>query len=214
MTATFVVAAAVAVVATAMVITRSRVVHALLYLVLSFLAVAVVIFTLGAPFIAALEVVVYAGAIIVLFLFVVMLLDLGAEGAEQERSWTRPRAFVLPVLLAAVLLSVLLSTITRAPLGEITGEVPPVAVGLALYGPYVLAVEIASVLLLAGAVGAFHLGRRTEHELEARVELEERGIDRILGPYALRPTSPVTVVSDSLHAAARSQAEAAAQEEE
>jgi len=197
---TFLGAAVVAVVATAMVITRSHVVHALLYLVLSFLAVAVVLFTLGAPFVAALEVVVYAGAIIVLFLFVVMLLNVGEEGTLRERQWTRPRAFVLPVLLAAVLLALVLSTVLRTPLGAVGEEVPPVAVGLALYGPYVLAVEIASVLLLAGAVGAFHVGRRSEQELDARLELEERGIDHILGPYALRPTSTVTVVSDAVRA--------------
>ncbi len=162
MTATFLVAAAVAVLATAMVITRRHVVHALLYLVLSFLAVAVVLFTLGAPFVAALEVVVYAGAIIVLFLFVVMLLNVGDQGAEQERLWTRPRAFVLPVALAAVLLWLVLTAVARAPLGPVTGEVPPVAVGLALYGPYVLAVEIASVLLLAAMIGAIVLVKRDD----------------------------------------------------
>lgn len=210
MTTTFLGAALVAVVATAMVVTRTHVVHALLYLVLSFLAVAVVLFTLGAPFVAALEVVVYAGAIIVLFLFVVMLVDVGERGTLRERQWTRPRAFVLPVLLAAVLLALVLAAVVRTPLGAVGDEVPPVAVGLALYGPYVLAVEITSVLLLAGAVGAFHVGRRSEQELEARVELEERGVDHILGPYAPRLASTV-VVSDPVRGA---DAVAAEEEEE
>lgn len=72
---TFYIAAAVAVLSTVMVITRYNMIHALLYLVVSFLAVAVVFFTLGAPFMAALEVIIYAGAIVVLIIFVIMMLN-------------------------------------------------------------------------------------------------------------------------------------------
>ena len=79
MTTLFYIAAVVAIVATIMVITRSQLVHALLYLVVSLFAVAVVFFTLGAPFVAALEVIVYAGAIMMLFVFAVMLLDVRAQ---------------------------------------------------------------------------------------------------------------------------------------
>ena len=71
-------------------------VHALLYLIVSLLAVALVFFTLGAPFVAALEVIVYAGAIMVLFVFVVMMLNLGPSAAEQERRWLAPRTWVGP----------------------------------------------------------------------------------------------------------------------
>ena len=81
----FYLAAAVALVSTVMVITRTNAVHALLYMVLSLLSVAVIFYTLGAPFIAALEVITYAGAIMVLFVFVVMLL-----GMEQEHSHLVP----------------------------------------------------------------------------------------------------------------------------
>ena len=73
----FYIAGAVAVIATLLMLTRANVVHALLYLIVSLLAVAVVFYTLGAPFVAALEVIVYAGAIMVLFVFVVMMLNLG-----------------------------------------------------------------------------------------------------------------------------------------
>ncbi len=79
MTALFYIAAAVAVLSTLMVVTRTNLVHALLYLVISLFAVAVVFYTLGAPFVAALEVIVYAGAIMMLFLFAVMLLNAGAD---------------------------------------------------------------------------------------------------------------------------------------
>ena len=64
--------------------------HALLYLVVSLLSVALIFFMLGAPFAAALEVIVYAGAIMVLFVFVVMMLNLGPQTAAQERQWLDP----------------------------------------------------------------------------------------------------------------------------
>jgi NADH-quinone oxidoreductase subunit J len=77
MHAVFYIAAAVAIASTMMAITRLDEVHALLYLIVSLLAIAVVFFVLGAPFVAALDVIIYAGAIMVLFVFVVMLLNLG-----------------------------------------------------------------------------------------------------------------------------------------
>jgi NADH-quinone oxidoreductase subunit J len=72
---TFSIAATIAVVATIMVITRYNMIHALLYLVVSFLAIAIVFYVLGAPFMAALEIIVYAGAIVVLIIFVIMMLN-------------------------------------------------------------------------------------------------------------------------------------------
>ena len=85
MAALFYIAALVGVVSTGMVITRLNAVHALLYLIVSLLAVALIFFLLGAPFVAALEVIIYAGAIMVLFLFVVMMLNQGPPAVVQER---------------------------------------------------------------------------------------------------------------------------------
>ena len=81
----------VAVVASLLVVTRSNAVHALLYLIVSLLGAAVVFSTLGAPFAAALEVILYAGAIMVLFVFVLMMLDLRGGAIERERSWLAGR---------------------------------------------------------------------------------------------------------------------------
>jgi NADH-quinone oxidoreductase subunit J len=161
MSAAFYIAAAVAIVATVLVITRTRAVHALLYLVVSLLAIALCFYTLGAPFAAALQVIVYAGAIMVLFVFAVMTLNLGEAAAEQERAWLSPRVWWGPAALAAVLLAEMGYVLIAAPPGGAsTTVVPPRAVGASLYGPYLLAVELASFLLLAALVGAYHLGSR------------------------------------------------------
>ena len=79
--------------------------HALLYLIVSLLAVAVDFFLLGAPFVAALEVIIYAGAIMVLFVFVIMTLNVGAPGTEPAGRRSAGRAWIGPVVLASVLLA-------------------------------------------------------------------------------------------------------------
>ncbi len=161
MTFFFYLAAAIAVVATVQVVTGRNPVHALLNLVVSLLAVAAVFFLLGAPFAGALEVIVYAGAIMVLFVFVVMMLNLGRATVEQEQRWLQPRVWVGPTALAALLLAGLLKLLLsggHAPAG--LHEVGAKAVGIELFGPYLLAVELASMLLLAALVAAYHLGKQ------------------------------------------------------
>jgi NADH-quinone oxidoreductase subunit J len=159
---TFFAASAVAVLATLMAVTRLDAVHALLYLIVSLLAVAVVFYTLGAPFAAALEVIIYAGAIVVLFVFVVMMLNLGREAVAQERRWLRPGMWIGPAALALILLAeVVLMLGWLEPSTSTVKTLGPRAVGGVLFGPYLLAVELASMLLLAGLVGAYHLGRRS-----------------------------------------------------
>lgn len=159
---TFYLAAAVAVVSTVMVITRSNAVHALLYLVVSLLAAGVIFYLLGAPFAAALEVIIYAGAIMVLFAFVVMMLSLGSRAAALERRRMPPAVWLGPGLLALILageLAYLLVAAHAAPGVATAASVGPARVGKDLFGPYLLAVELASVLLLAALAGAYHLGR-------------------------------------------------------
>lgn len=155
----FYVAAMVAVIATGMVITRTNAIHALLYLIVSLFAVALIFFTVGAPFAAALEVIVYAGAIMVLFVFAVMILGLGPESIAQELQWLRPRIWVGPTTLALILVGELIYVVASG-CHPVNGEVGPHAVGMALFGPYALAVELGSMLLLAGLIGAYHLGRK------------------------------------------------------
>ncbi len=153
-------AAAIAVAATVLVITRSNAIHALLYLIVSLLAVAVMFFTLGAPLAAALEVLIYAGAIVVLFVFVVMMFNLQGD-RSRGGPWTSLRAWAGPAIFSAVLLAEFLLVLARGGRhGLGPGPVPPAAVGLSLFSRYVLGVELAAMLLLAAVVGAFHLGSR------------------------------------------------------
>jgi NADH-quinone oxidoreductase subunit J len=156
----FYLAATIALAATVLALTRANATHALIYLIVSLLAVAVLFFLMGAPFAAALEIVIYAGAIMVLFVFVIMMLNLGEEGNARERQWLRGRNWLLPGLMAGLLLLELLLAMQHTPASTSGVAVTPKEVGLTLFGPYVLAVEIASMMLLAGLVGAYHLGRR------------------------------------------------------
>lgn len=155
-------AAIIAIISALLVITRRNAMHALLYLILMLLSLGLTFFVLGAPFLAILQVVVYAGAIMVLFVFVVMMLNLGPPQERQELRWLGVEVWALPTLFTMLLL--ILSAYALATMGSArppVGIVAPKQVGLALYRQYVLVVEIASLILTAGLVGAFHLAPPT-----------------------------------------------------
>jgi NADH-quinone oxidoreductase subunit J len=154
----FYLAAAVAIVSTFLAITRLNAIHALLYLVVSLLSIALVFLLLGAPFVAALEVIIYAGAIMVLFVFVVMTLSMGPRAVSEERQWLSYGAWIGPAILTTVLAAELLCILGVGARGRVeVGQVGPRQVAVTLLGPYVLAVELASMLLLLGLIGAYHL---------------------------------------------------------
>jgi len=169
MHALFYVAAVVAFLATVRVITCLNAVHALLYLIVSLLSVAIVFYTLGAPFIAALEVIIYSGAIMVLFIFVVMMLNLGATAVDTERTWLKPSMWIGPCILAAILIAEVAFLLSRGSFAAHSGVfVGPKRVGMSLFGTYLIGVELASMLLLAALVAAYHLGARKRERLEIR----------------------------------------------
>lgn len=162
----FLVLSGVAVVAALGVIFNRNAVHSALSLLVNFAVVAVLYLGLNAQFIAVVQVAVYAGAIVVLFLFVVMLL--GAGGEMQITSWfTRRTVFV--VVAAVVLLTLVGTVVFEGTIGGASGTATPEqiaevgqtqAVGTVLFTEYLLPFELASVLLLVGMVGAVVLGQR------------------------------------------------------
>src|SRR5215510_363939 len=140
-------------------------IYSALFLVLNFVTVAVFYILLGAPFIAMAQVTVYAGAIMVLFLFVIMLLGAESLPKSEVLPWQRPLAITLAVLLAV---EATLLLITRArPTGDVAS--PDEAVnsitnlrdlGTALFSKYLLPFEVTSILLLVAMVGAIVLIRK------------------------------------------------------
>lgn len=157
----FYLSAIIAIVATVLMISRLNAIHALLYLVVSLIAVAIVFFVLGAPLAAALEVITYAGAIIVLFVFAVMLLNVGDKALHSEKTLWTPKMWVGPGILAAVLAAQFIYILSQQPrVNDLIPMIGPKQVSLELYTSYVIGVEIASLLLMAGIIGAYHVGWR------------------------------------------------------
>ena len=160
MTIIFHIAAVVAIISTVIVITQTNAVHALLYLVVSLLSVAVIFFVLGAHFVAALEVIIYAGAIMVLFIFVVMMLNINKESSKEEENLIKPAMWVGPGILTLILLGEFIYALASGN-NQIfrTQEITPREIGLSLFNTYLLGVELAGMLLMAGIIGAYHLGQ-------------------------------------------------------
>ena len=156
----FYLAAVIAILSTVAVIVQTNIVHALIYLILSLLAVAVIFYVLGAPFAALLEAIVYAGAIMVLFLFVIMMLNLGQHTRDEERTWLSFKGWIAPAIMSSVLLVQLINALTQYDYELAPIRVGVLEVSVLLFGPYVLAVELASILLLAGLVAAYHLAKK------------------------------------------------------
>jgi NADH-quinone oxidoreductase subunit J len=159
----FYIAAAIAIYSTLRVVTNTNPIHALLNLIVSLLAVAAIFFMLGAPFAGALEIIVYAGAIMVLFVFVVMMLNIGPAAAIQEKLWLTPKGWIAPSICALLLIGEMLYLLGQGDWhGAGHTQVDAKQVGISLFGPYLLVVELASLLLLAALVAAYHLGKRDD----------------------------------------------------
>ena len=159
----FYIAAMIAVLSTLMVVLSRNPVHALLFLALSFQAMAVIFYLMGAPFIAALEVIIYAGAIMVLFIFTVMLINWGDKPKNQQKQWLTPSMYIMPVIMALILLSELIYVVfSHRGGGSACLPVDPKQLAIYLYQRYFLGVELASFLLLSGLLGAFHLCRKRD----------------------------------------------------
>ena len=164
MTAFFYYMAAASVASALLAVTRKNPVHSMLWVLALFLHVAGIFLLLGAEFLAAVQVIVYAGAILIFYLFVVMLLDLPEEVARPRFGGHWPFAAAVGLSFAS------LAWLARggaglAPAGQslAAADSPPgslSAIGMALFGPFAFPFEVASLVLLAAIIGAVVLARR------------------------------------------------------
>lgn len=152
--------ALVAVVAAGGMISTHNAIHSALFLVLNFAAIAALYILLNAPFIAMVQITVYAGAIMVLFLFVIMLL--GAEklrGVSGSSGWQRNLAIVLAVILVVAFALAFLGEDASATAASGTIDTSPTALGVRLFSDYILPFELTGVLLLASMIGVVILNK-------------------------------------------------------
>jgi NADH-quinone oxidoreductase subunit J len=164
LTAIFYYMAAASVASALLAVTRKNPVHSMLWVLALFLHMAGIFLLLGAEFLAAVQVIVYAGAILIFYLFVVMLLDLPDEEARPRfgNHW--------PLAAAVGLCFAILAWLARVGIGvapaatSVAAEGPPQgslsAIGMALFGPFALPFEMASLVLLAAIIGTVALARR------------------------------------------------------
>jgi len=167
LTLTFYYMAAASIASALLAVTRKNPVHSMLWVLALFLHVAGIFLLLGAEFLAAVQVIVYAGAILIFYLFVVMLLDVPEEEARPRFGGHWPLA--AGAGLSFIALAWLAQVTTFEKVGTASGargmtEGPPqgslAEIGMALFGPFALPFELASLVLLASIVGAVVLARR------------------------------------------------------
>jgi NADH-quinone oxidoreductase subunit J len=161
--ASFYYMAAASIASALLAVTRKNPVHSMLWVLALFLHVAGIFLLLSAEFLAAVQIIVYAGAILIFYIFVVMLLDLPDEEARPRfgRHW--PAAALAGLCFASLAwfarpglgdARAVTSSAERSPLGNLS------SIGMALFGPFVLPFEITSLVLLAAIIGTVVITRR------------------------------------------------------
>jgi NADH-quinone oxidoreductase subunit J len=193
----FWVVATVSVIGAFGVVTLRQPVHAALSLVGTLLTVAVAYVALQAHFLAAIQVIVYAGAIMVLFLFVIMLLAVQGEASSPTLGWMQPVAWsVAGAVALAIVVSLLAggrATPTAAEVLAVTGGGNAERIADVLFGPFLLAFHLVGVLLLTGIVAAIGLVQRTAEEAG---ELHREDVPP-LDPAVVAAASPLGGVAAS-----------------
>jgi NADH-quinone oxidoreductase subunit J len=143
-----------------MVVISKNPIHSVLYLILTFFSIAAHYVLLNAQFLAAVHVIVYAGAIMVLFLYVIMMLNLNAEVEPHKSKWLKVAATVAGGLLMVVLVGALRSTATSIAPSEGIQIGSIKNLGKVLFNDFMLPFEISSILFLVAMIGAVMLGKK------------------------------------------------------
>ena len=144
-----------------LVVFSKKPVHSVLYLIFCFFTIAGHYVLLNAQFLAAVHVIVYAGAIMVLFLFVIMLLNLNADIEPHKSTMSKVAAVIAGGLLLVILVCVLKGSETIPLNTNSTNEIGLVKnLGKVLYQKYTLPFELVSLLFLAAIIGAVMLGKK------------------------------------------------------
>jgi NADH-quinone oxidoreductase subunit J len=168
----FYILAVATLIGTLLAISEKHPVHAILYLVTSLFSMAVIFYLLMAPLVAAFEVIIYAGAIMVLFLFVIMMLDLGHPEKGMSPHWRQwLPALLLSGISIASLVSVVISRRTSTAAHPAALTIREVA--RRLFQEHDLAVELVSLQLLFALVGALYLGKQTSSRLRSYSSTEQ-----------------------------------------
>jgi NADH-quinone oxidoreductase subunit J len=164
LTATFYYMAAASIASALLAVTRRNPVHSMLWVLVLFLHMAGIFLLLGAEFLAAVQVIVYAGAILIFYLFVVMLLDLPDEEAQPRFANHWPFAAAAGLCFATLAWFARVGTGIAPAATRAAVEGPPqgglAAIGMALFGPFLLPFEMASLVLLAAIIGTVVIARR------------------------------------------------------
>lgn len=161
----FIILAIVAIGSAVGMLLNKNAVYSALFLILNFATMAVFYIILGAPFVAMTQVTVYAGAIMVLFLFVIMLLGAEELGKRDKMDWQQPAAIVLGVLLLAeVVVVIFFRDTVFQPITDLAEFGTAQALGLEFFDAYLLPFEVVGLLLLAALVGAIVIARRVRQE--------------------------------------------------
>lgn len=196
----FIITAIVCLISALLTVTAHNAVHALLYLVTMMIAIALIFFLFGSPFAAALQIIVYAGAVMVLFVFVTMMLHQGEKSIIDEKTLFNIKNAKGPLLLAVVLVIELLiisvqpiaansslTTLSSVNREVVNSETEPLtaqngnlaqlnsvkSLAIQLYGPYRLLVLIAAMLLLSALIGAIHIARKIPEHEDKTIKPEE-----------------------------------------
>jgi NADH-quinone oxidoreductase subunit J len=162
--------ALIVLVSTVLAITRRLLVHAVVYLIFSFFATGLLFYLLGSPLLAALEVIIYAGAIMVLFLFIVMTFSIEPSKETAKETLGRWLPAVIMGIVSFWVAGILIFEYPGSREGLKMGMASPAVLGEFTFKAYWFAVEIASFLLLIGLVGAYYLGRLRDRAAETKGE--------------------------------------------